>query len=104
MSQFIAVIRTFKYHSPRGLATEVQMTSLEILHVDGRDCGVPLYVSGYDEASQLLKLAGASARELDEKRQEFDRSHEVRICLSADSGTLQAIGFNPHTEVPGQMV
>jgi len=95
MSQFIAIIKTFPYHSPRGLSVEVQMTSLEMIYPDGKDCGVPLYVSGYEEAAELLRLAGASAEELEAKRPSFDGGQEVRIALSADSVLLKAMGFNP---------
>jgi len=95
MSQFIAIIKTFPYHSPRGVSVDIQMTSLEMIYPDGRDCGVPLYVTGYDEAAELLRLAGASAEELDAKRPSFEGGQEVRIALSADSGLVKAMGFNP---------
>lgn len=97
MTQFIAIIKTSKYCPPAGAEQELRMTSLEIVYADGRDCGVPLYVNGYEEAAGLLHGAGVSFRELNEKRPNFEKGDEVRIKLSAEDDTVEAMGFDPRS-------
>jgi len=100
MSQFVAVIRTVPY--TRELAAGAQLTFLELFYSDGRDCGVPQYVSGYEEAAQLLSLAGVSTKELCEKRKYFARGEQVTIALSADDEIVKAMGFDPRWWVPAR--
>jgi len=95
MNQFVAVIKTFKYRSPRGIDTEIRMTSLEMVDPNGKDCGVPLYLNGYDEASELLRIAGVSAKDLAAHRPSFESGEEVRFAVSADSYIVEAMGFKP---------
>ena len=57
----------------------MQKPSLELIYPDAKDCAVSLYVSGYEEAPQRLRIAGVSAKELDENRPSFDRGQEVRF-------------------------
>ena len=90
MKQFVAVIKTL---TARGITAEVQMTSLEMFDPNGKDCGAPLYLKGYEEASELLRVAGVSAEELDERRPNFDNGQEVRFAVSADSYIVDAMGF-----------
>jgi len=92
MNQFVAVIKTL---TARSLTAEVQMTSLEVFDPNGKDCGAPLYLNGYDEACNLLRVAGVSAQELAENRLNFESGQEVRFALSADSYIVDAIGFKP---------
>jgi hypothetical protein len=97
MNQFVAVIKTVPYKR-RGV--QLKLTSLDLFHSDGRECGVPRYVGGYEEAAELLSLAGVSSIELAEKRRDFDEGQEVRIALSADDETVKVMGFNPLWWVP----
>jgi len=69
------------------------MTSLEMFDPAGRDCGVPLYLNGYDEASELLRIAGVSSKDPDANRPSFDSGQEVRFAVSADSYIVEAMGF-----------
>ena len=95
MTQFIAIIKTLKFRPPGGPVQELSMTSLEVVYADGRNCGVPLYVNGYEGAAGLLHEAGVSFRELSEKRPNFEKGDEVRIKLFAEDDTVEAMGFDP---------
>jgi len=100
MSQFVAVIRTTP--DTRGVAAEAQFIFLDLFYPNGKPCGVPQYVGGYEEAAQRLSLAGVSTKELSEKRKYFAKGQEVRFAVSADDEIVEAMGFNPRWWVPAR--
>lgn len=77
--------------------SHVRFTSVDLVYPDGRDCGVPLFVKGYDEASELLMKFGVTVQELEEHRRHFDKDAEVSIPLVADEAVVRGEGFNPRT-------
>jgi hypothetical protein len=93
--RFIAVIKKVHKFVPEVSPTDHVLTSFELLGSNGHDCGVPLYVSGFEEASELLMRAGVTAQELREKFHLFDRGAEVRISLVADDEIIEEMGFEP---------
>ena len=98
MNQFVAVIRAVPYTQ----VGATRLTFLDLFYSSGRACGVPQYVCGYEEAAQLLGLAGVSAKELSEKRKNFDSGQEVRFDVSADDAIVKAMGFDPLWWVPAR--
>jgi hypothetical protein len=100
MKQFVAVIRRVPY-TQEG-AAETRVTFLDLFYSNGRACGVPQYVGGYEEAAQRLRLAGVSTREIGEKRRNFARGQQVRFAVSANDETVKAMGFEPLWWVPAR--
>jgi hypothetical protein len=100
MKQFVAVIRRVPY-TQEGLA-ETRVTFLDLFNSNGRACGFPQYVGGYEEAAQRLRFAGVSASELSEKRRHFAKGQQVRFAVSANDETVKAMGFEPLWWVPAR--
>jgi hypothetical protein len=94
-ARFIAVIKKVHKFVPEVSPTEHVLTSFELLGANGHDCGVPLYVRGFEEASELLMKAGVTLQELREKVHLFDKGAEVRISLVADNEVIEEMGFEP---------
>src|SRR5262245_7794554 len=94
-ARFTAVIKKVHKLMPEVSPSEHVLTSFELVAANGRDCGVPLYVSGFEEASELLMKAGVTPQELREKFKLFDKGAEVRISLVADSDVIEDMGFSP---------
>lgn len=90
--ELIAVVRQV-IHTSNG--SRVSLTSVDMIYPDGRDCGVPLFVEGYEGASELLIQFGVTPRELEERRAQFQKDSEVSISLIADEAVVRNMGFNP---------
>jgi len=78
--------------------TIVCFTSLGLLYPDGRDCGVPMFVEGYEGASELLRRFGVTSQKLEEHRRQFEKDSEVRIPLIAAEAVVREAGFNPREQ------
>jgi hypothetical protein len=87
--ELVAVVRRVMC-APNG--SPLCLTSVDLIYPDGRDCGVPMFVEGYEEASRLLMKFGVK---LDEHRAKFESDAEVRIPLTADKTVVREMGFNP---------
>jgi len=90
--ELVAVVRRV-IHASGG--STVCLTSVDIIYPDGRDCGVPLFVEGYEGASELLIKFGVPAQELEELRLRFQKDSEVSIPVTADETVVRDMGFNP---------
>jgi len=73
----------------------ISLTSVDLIYPDGRDCGVPVFVNGYEGASQLLMKFGASPRELEKTQAQFEKDGEIRVPLTVDEAVVRGRGFNP---------
>jgi hypothetical protein len=92
--ELVAVVRKVRY-APNGQRSAVEMASLDLVYPDGQDCGVPLFVGGYEEASQLLMRAGVPSEALIERQGPFERNAEVRIPMVVEEAVVRDMGFNP---------
>lgn len=88
----IAVVRRVIHDSG---VSAVPLTSVDLVYPDGRDCGVPLFVEGYEGTSELLTKLGVTSQELERHRAKFEQASEVRISLVADAAVVRDMGFNP---------
>src|SRR5215467_5249380 len=90
--RLVAVVRRVMHAAGGSL---VCLTSVDLIYPDGRDCGVPLFVEGYEGAAELLVKFGVPFQKLEEHRAQFQRESEVRIPLIADEAAVRGMGFNP---------
>ena len=90
--ELVAVIRRVTYYSGQSV---VDLTAVDLVYPDGRDCGVPIFVEGYEGASEVLTQLGMALQKLEENRVLFEKDSEVRIPLVADEAEVKDMGFNP---------
>jgi len=90
--ELVAVVRRV-LSTPDG--SPLCLTSVDLIYPDGRDCGVPMFVDGYEGASQLLMKFGVTNQKLIETAVRFEEDGEVRIQLVADESAVRDMGFNP---------
>jgi len=93
--ELVAVVRQV-IRATDGL--RVCLTSVDMIYPDGRDCGVPQFVEGYEGASELLIKFGVPAQELKEHYAQFQKDSEVSIPLIADEAVVRDMGFNPREQ------
>jgi hypothetical protein len=71
--------------------------SLSLLGADGKEYGLPRYLSGYDEVGNLLQReAGVTYEQLQDRRPVFDRGAPVHLRLTLENDEqIINLGFNP---------
>jgi hypothetical protein len=75
---------------------------LVVLNEDGKEYGLPRYLSGFREVAVLLKReAGVTHEQLHERFARYERGEEVRISLTLERPSM--VGKNstrPHCSKP----
>jgi len=73
--------------------------SLSILNEDGKECGLPRYLSEFREVAVLLRReAGVTHEQLHERFAAYERGEEVRFPLALENAeAIRNLGFDPKT-------
>jgi hypothetical protein len=92
-----ALIKKETKIDPRRPSDKAFYASLSLLNAEGKEYGLPRYLSGFPEVGDLLKReAGATHEQLQDRLARYDRGEEVRISLSLkDEAAITNLGFDP---------
>jgi len=71
--------------------------SLSVVNEDGKEYGLPRYLSEFRDVAVLLKReAGVTHEQLHERHASYERGEEVRICLVLENNeAIKKLGFEP---------
>jgi len=71
--------------------------SLSVVNEDGKEYGLPRYLSEFRDVAVLLKReAGVTHEQLHERHASYERGEEVRICLVLENDeAIKKLGFEP---------
>ena len=70
--------------------------SLSILNEDGKEYGLPRYLSEFREVAVLLKRAGVTHEQLHERHAAYERGEEISFPLTLESDeAIKNLGFDP---------
>ncbi len=68
-----------------------------MVNEDGKEYGLPRYLSEFRDVAVLLKReAGVTHEQLHERHASYERGEEVRICLVLENDeAIKKLGFEP---------
>ncbi len=71
--------------------------SLSVVNEDGKEYGLPRYLSEFRDVAVLLKReAGVTHEQLHERHASYERGEEVRICLVLENDeAIKKLRFEP---------
>src|ERR1039458_6164045 len=92
-----ALIKKETKIDPRRPSDKAFYASLSLLNAEGKEYGLPRYLSGFPEVGDLLKReAGATHEQLQDRLARYDRDRRAHVSLSLDDeAVISKLGFDP---------
>jgi hypothetical protein len=91
-----AVVKKETKVDPRKPKDKSFYASLSLLNADGKEFGLPRYLSEFREVAILLKRAGVTHEQLHERHASYERGEEISFPLNLDSDeAIKNLGFDP---------
>jgi hypothetical protein len=92
-----AVVKKETKVDPKRPADKAYYASLSILDEDGKEYGVPRYLSEFREVAVLLRReAGVTHEQLHERFAAYERGEEISFPLTLESDeAIKNLGFDP---------
>ena len=99
--QATAVVKKETRVDPKNPDDKAYCAVLRVLSQDGKECGLPRYLSGFREVAVLLtREAGVTHEQLHERFAYYERGEEVSFCLTLESDeALKKLGVDPHAPI-----
>jgi hypothetical protein len=93
-----AVVKKETKVDPRKPNDKAHYASLSVLNEDGKEYGLPRYLSEFREVAGLLKReAGVTHEQLHERHAAYERGEEIRFPLTLESDeAIKNLGFDSH--------
>jgi hypothetical protein len=91
-----AVVKKEIKVDPKRLNEKAYHASLSVLNEDGKEYGLPRYLSEFREVAVLLKReAGVTHEQLHERFAAYERGEEIRFPLTLSDEAIKNLGFDP---------
>jgi hypothetical protein len=99
--QATAVVKKEPKINPRNPDDKAYYAVLRVLSEDGKNNGLPRYLSGFREVAVLLtREAGVTHEQLHERFAYYERGEEVSFCLTLESDeALKKLGVDPQSPI-----
>jgi hypothetical protein len=91
-----AVVKKETKADPKKPNENTHHASLSVLNEDGKEYGLPRYLSEFRDVAVLLKRAGVTHEQLHERHAAYERGEEISFPLTLESSeAIKNLGFDP---------